>query len=169
MHASLWLHAKRDLFKHYYLHLHIHRDWGLAEGESIHVMGSLQSLGSWKQQQAPRMTRLASPHWQLEVSIFRSVDMTAHPHPASHFPSTCRPSSGSAFLSCRCWWTSQSFLSAISTWWCHVMGSTAQSRALSGRSPFQKVPQTLVHVIFFFIRQPEDAVTRTGVMSSYRQ
>jgi hypothetical protein len=31
-------------------------------------MGSLQSLGSWKPQQAPRMTRLASPHWQLEVS-----------------------------------------------------------------------------------------------------
>lgn len=45
------------------------RDWGLAEGESIHVMGSLPLLGSWKPQQAPRMTRLASPHWQLEVSI----------------------------------------------------------------------------------------------------
>jgi Starch binding domain len=45
----------------------VFRDWGLAEGDSIHVLGSL-SLGNWKAQQAPRMTRLALPHWQLEVS-----------------------------------------------------------------------------------------------------
>ena len=49
------------------------------------------------------------------------------------------------------------------------MGSSPESRAQSGRSPFQKVFQTLLHVISFFIRQPGAAVTGTEVMSSYRQ
>ncbi len=46
---------------------HSCRDSGLAEGDAIHVVGSLPSLGAWKQEQAPRMTRLAASHWQLEV------------------------------------------------------------------------------------------------------
>ena len=43
------------------------RDWGVAEGEAVHVTGSLPSLGALQQADAPRMTRLEGPHWQLEV------------------------------------------------------------------------------------------------------
>lgn len=90
VHVHLRVHANNDLVRPVTLDLHhmcLHfRDWGLAEGESIHVMGSLQSLGSWKPQQAPRMTRLASPYWQLEVQApYCSVAVPPHPHAASHF------------------------------------------------------------------------------------
>mmetsp|Transcript_13105 Transcript_13105/g.39668 ORF Transcript_13105/g.39668 Transcript_13105/m.39668 type:complete len:1026 (-) Transcript_13105:2008-5085(-) len=44
-------------------------DWGIAEGEAVHIVGSLPALGALQQADAPRMVRMEGPHWQLEVPV----------------------------------------------------------------------------------------------------
>ena len=45
------------------------RDYALAEGQDICVLGTLQALGNWQPDHALRLTRLESPHWQAEVIL----------------------------------------------------------------------------------------------------
>lgn len=50
------------------------RDWGIAEGEAVHIVGSLPALGALQQADAPRMVRMEGPHWQLEVRMAQQLD-----------------------------------------------------------------------------------------------
>ena len=65
------------------------RDFALAEGQDICVLGTLPALGNWQPDQALRLTRLEAPQWQAEVKRQAStiLPMTPDLEPCLSFPS----------------------------------------------------------------------------------